>query len=120
MGLALSKMLAPQLCRLSGCRACGSPRRARGGSRQPEPDLIHGPPQTDAEGALTAHVGRGTWRYRADGHEEHVCMRASKRKDRGRKSLPFSLSQQGNGRDWAWNKIDAYERSPINSGTQGD
>lgn len=27
---------------------------------------------------------------------------------------------QGNGRDWTWGEIDAYERSPINSGSQGD
>jgi hypothetical protein len=27
---------------------------------------------------------------------------------------------QGNGRDWTWGKIDAYERSPINSRTQGE
>jgi hypothetical protein len=35
-------------------------------------------------------------------------------------AAPLSPSQQGNGRDWTWNKIDAYERSPINSSTQGD
>jgi hypothetical protein len=35
-------------------------------------------------------------------------------------AAPLSPSQQGNGRDWTWNKIDAYERSPIDSGTQGD
>ena len=29
-------------------------------------------------------------------------------------------AQQGNGRDWTWDKIDAYQRSPIDSGTQGD
>jgi hypothetical protein len=27
---------------------------------------------------------------------------------------------QGNGRDWTWGKVDAYQRSPIDSGTQGD
>jgi len=27
---------------------------------------------------------------------------------------------QGNGRDWTWGEVDAYQRSPINSGTQGD
>jgi hypothetical protein len=27
---------------------------------------------------------------------------------------------QGNGRNWTWGEIDAYERSPINSHTQGD
>jgi hypothetical protein len=47
--------------------------------------------QTDAESAFTVHVGKGTWRHRADGREDHVCMRASKRKDRGRESLPWSL-----------------------------
>jgi hypothetical protein len=35
-------------------------------------------------------------------------------------ATPLSPSQQGNGRDWTWGKIDAYERSPINSSTQGD
>ena len=35
-------------------------------------------------------------------------------------AAPLSPSQQGNGRDWTWDKIDAYERSPINSRTQGD
>jgi hypothetical protein len=35
-------------------------------------------------------------------------------------AAPLSPSQQGNGRDWTWNKIDAYERSPIKSSTQGD
>jgi hypothetical protein len=27
---------------------------------------------------------------------------------------------QGNGRHWTWGEIDAYDRSPINSGNQGD
>jgi hypothetical protein len=31
-----------------------------------------------------------------------------------------SPSPQGNGRDWSWGDIDAYERSPIDSGSQGD
>jgi hypothetical protein len=31
---------------------------------------------------------------------------------------PSALS--GNGREWTWGKVDAYERSPIASGTQGD
>jgi hypothetical protein len=35
-------------------------------------------------------------------------------------ATPLSLSQQGNGRNWTWNDIDAYEHSPINSGSQGD
>jgi hypothetical protein len=26
---------------------------------------------------------------------------------------------QGHGRDWTWGEIDAYEHSPIDSGTQG-
>ena len=30
-----------------------------------------------------------------------------------------SPSPQGNGRDWTWRAIDAYRRSPINSGNQG-
>jgi hypothetical protein len=33
---------------------------------------------------------------------------------------PQSSDSQGNGRDWTWGKIDAYERSPIHSPTQGD
>ena len=35
-------------------------------------------------------------------------------------AAPLSPSQQGNGRDWTWDQIDAYEHSPINSSTQGD
>jgi hypothetical protein len=35
-------------------------------------------------------------------------------------AAPLYPAQQGNGRDWTWDKIDAYERSPINSHTQGD
>jgi hypothetical protein len=35
-------------------------------------------------------------------------------------AVPLSPALQGNGRDWTWGEIDAYERSPINSGTQGD
>ena len=35
-------------------------------------------------------------------------------------ATPLSPSPQGNGRDWSWGEIDAYERSPINSGTQGE
>jgi hypothetical protein len=31
-----------------------------------------------------------------------------------------SSSPQGNGRDWTWGEIDAYQRSPVNSGTQGN
>ena len=35
-------------------------------------------------------------------------------------AAPLSPLPQGNGRDWTWDEIDAYERSPINSGTQGE
>jgi len=35
-------------------------------------------------------------------------------------AVPLSPLQQGNGKDWTWDQIDAYERSPINSGTQGE
>jgi hypothetical protein len=35
-------------------------------------------------------------------------------------AAPLYPSQQGNGKDWTWDKIDAYQRSPINSRTQGD
>jgi hypothetical protein len=31
-----------------------------------------------------------------------------------------SPSPQGNGGGWTWGEINAYERSPINSGSQGD
>jgi hypothetical protein len=31
-----------------------------------------------------------------------------------------SPSPQGNGRVWTWGEIDAYQRSPVNSSTQGD
>jgi hypothetical protein len=32
--------------------------------------------------------------------------------------LDYTL--QDNGRDWTWGELDAYRRSPVNSGTQGD
>jgi hypothetical protein len=35
-------------------------------------------------------------------------------------AVPLSPSQPGNGGDWTWSQIDAYDRSPINSGTQGE
>jgi hypothetical protein len=35
-------------------------------------------------------------------------------------AAPHSPAQQGNGSNWTWDKIDVYERSPIDSGTQGD
>jgi hypothetical protein len=35
-------------------------------------------------------------------------------------AAPLSPVQQRNGRNWTWDEIDTYERSPINSGTQGD
>jgi hypothetical protein len=35
-------------------------------------------------------------------------------------AVPQLSDSQGNGRDWTWGKIDAYERSPINSRTQGE
>jgi hypothetical protein len=35
-------------------------------------------------------------------------------------AAPLSPLPQGNGTDWTWDKIDAYERSPIKSNTQGD
>jgi hypothetical protein len=31
-----------------------------------------------------------------------------------------SPSQEGHGRVWTWGEIDAYQRSPINSGAQGN
>ena len=33
-------------------------------------------------------------------------------------AAPLSPSPQGNGREWTWNEIDAYRRSPVRS--QGD
>ena len=35
-------------------------------------------------------------------------------------AAPQSSGQQGHSRDWTWGRVDAYERSPIDSGTQGD
>jgi hypothetical protein len=35
-------------------------------------------------------------------------------------AAPLYPALQGNGRDWTWDKIDAYQRSPINSRTQGE
>jgi hypothetical protein len=35
-------------------------------------------------------------------------------------AVPLSPVHQDNGRNWTWGEVDAYERSPINSGTQGD
>jgi hypothetical protein len=35
-------------------------------------------------------------------------------------AAPLSPVPQGNGRNWTWGEIDAYEHSPINSGTQGE
>jgi hypothetical protein len=35
-------------------------------------------------------------------------------------ATPLSPSPEGNGRDWTWDEIDAYQRTPINSGTQGE
>ncbi len=32
---------------------------------------------------------------------------------------PQPSNLQGNGRDWTWGEIDAYEHSPIDSGSQG-
>jgi hypothetical protein len=34
-------------------------------------------------------------------------------------AAPLSPVPPGNGGDWTWGEIDAYERSPINSGAQG-
>jgi hypothetical protein len=33
-------------------------------------------------------------------------------------NLDYTLQEYG--RDWTWEKFDAYQRSPVNSGTQGD
>jgi hypothetical protein len=35
-------------------------------------------------------------------------------------ATPLSPLPEGNGRDWTWGEIDAYQRSPINSSNQGD
>jgi hypothetical protein len=35
-------------------------------------------------------------------------------------AAPLSPSQQGNGTNWTWDKIDRYEHSPLDSGFQGD
>jgi hypothetical protein len=35
-------------------------------------------------------------------------------------AAPLSPLPQGNGTDWTWGEIDAYQRSPIKSGNQGD
>jgi hypothetical protein len=35
-------------------------------------------------------------------------------------ATPLSPLPEGNGGDWSWGEIDAYQRSPIDSGTQGE
>jgi hypothetical protein len=35
-------------------------------------------------------------------------------------AAPLSPLPQGNGTDWTWGEIDAYQRSPIDSSNQGD
>jgi hypothetical protein len=35
-------------------------------------------------------------------------------------AAPLSPALQGNGTDWTWDEIDAYQRSPIRSHNQGD
>jgi hypothetical protein len=35
-------------------------------------------------------------------------------------ATPLSPVPHGNGTAWTWGEIEAYERSPLNSGTQGD
>jgi hypothetical protein len=35
-------------------------------------------------------------------------------------AAPQPSGSQGSGRNWTWDQIDAYERSPINSGSQGN
>ena len=35
-------------------------------------------------------------------------------------AAPLSPLPQGNSTDWTWGEIDAYQRSPIKSSTQGD
>lgn len=35
-------------------------------------------------------------------------------------ATPVHSALQGHGRNWTWGQVDAYERSPINSGSQGD
>ncbi len=34
-------------------------------------------------------------------------------------AAPSASNLQGNGRNWTWGEVDAYEHSPIDSGTQG-
>jgi hypothetical protein len=35
-------------------------------------------------------------------------------------AAPLYPALQGNGREWTWDEIDAYQRSPIRSHNQGD
>jgi hypothetical protein len=35
-------------------------------------------------------------------------------------ATPLSPLSQGSGRHWTWDRIDRYEHSPLNSGTQGE
>jgi hypothetical protein len=35
-------------------------------------------------------------------------------------AAPLYPALQGNGTDWTWDEIDAYQRSPIKSSNQGD
>jgi hypothetical protein len=35
-------------------------------------------------------------------------------------AAPQPSDLQGNGKDWTWGEFDAYQRSPIDSATQGD
>jgi hypothetical protein len=35
-------------------------------------------------------------------------------------AAPLSPALQGNGTDWTWDEIDAYQRNPIRSHNQGD
>jgi hypothetical protein len=72
----------------------------------------------DREVTLTIPAGttiqRGDERVHLEqlGVGNHVTVQAPQPNDRHE-------TRQGHSRDWTWGEIDAYEHSPIDSGTQG-
>ena len=72
--------------------------------------------QVDLAIPVGTTIQRGDQRVHLDelGIGNYVMVQAA------RQASDLDYTLQDHGRNWTWDEIDAYQRSPINSSTQGD
>jgi hypothetical protein len=127
MSLGIAALLTTGIGTWGGASAAPQPRSFTGQVREIKIDQCGLEPGTCAGSLVLAQ---------AMGQEVDLAIPAGTMIQRGNRQVhleelgignyvmvqatPLSPLLQDGGRGWTWGRIDALERSPINSGTQGD